>query len=181
VLVGLTTGHKIGLAAVAAVFIVFALLSALVVPRWRPDFPGRWLRLYVPVVVLLFVGMMTAVFVFGKEGEEGGKAATESRPAETTQATTATTGNTAAGKHVFAAEGCASCHTFKAANATGTVGPDLDTVLKGKDASFIRTSIVDPNAEIAKGYPPNVMPQDFGQRLSDTQLSNLVAFVSQAA
>ena len=35
-------------------------------------------------------------------------------------------GSAAAGKAVFAANGCASCHTFKPANATGTIGPDLD-------------------------------------------------------
>ena len=30
------------------------------------------------------------------------------------------------GKPLFASNGCASCHTFKPANATGTIGPDLD-------------------------------------------------------
>ena len=35
-------------------------------------------------------------------------------------------GSAAAGQAVFAANGCASCHTFKPANATGTIGPDLD-------------------------------------------------------
>ena len=31
-----------------------------------------------------------------------------------------------AGKAVFSANGCSSCHTLKAAGATGKVGPDLD-------------------------------------------------------
>ena len=31
---------------------------------------------------------------------------------------------------------------------------------------MIQESIVDPNAEIAKGYPPNVMPPNFGQTIS---------------
>ena len=32
------------------------------------------------------------------------------------------------GAAVFAANGCGSCHTLKPANATGTVGPDLDKI-----------------------------------------------------
>jgi mono/diheme cytochrome c family protein len=34
----------------------------------------------------------------------------------------------AAGKQVFETAGCKSCHTLKAAGATGTIGPDLDQV-----------------------------------------------------
>ena len=49
--------------------------------------------------------------------------------------------------------------------------------LKGKSPDFIRRSIVDPNAEITPGYPPNVMPQDFSQKLSPSDLDNLVAFL----
>jgi hypothetical protein len=36
----LPVGHEIGLIVVAAVFIAFALVSSLVVPRYKPDFPG---------------------------------------------------------------------------------------------------------------------------------------------
>jgi cytochrome c oxidase subunit 2 len=84
------------------------------------------------------------------------------------------------GKIVFSAQGCGSCHTFKAASATGTVGPDLDTALKGKDAAFVHESIVDPNKEIASGYQPNIMPQNFGQTLTPTQINDLVAFLTQS-
>jgi len=41
VLAGIATGNKIGLAAVTATFIVFALLASFVAPRRWPDFPGR--------------------------------------------------------------------------------------------------------------------------------------------
>jgi cytochrome c oxidase subunit 2 len=108
-------------------------------------------------------------------------------PATTTSATTTSSGggNAAAGKSVFAANGCASCHTFKPANATGTVGPDLDAApasdAKADNnmnlAAFIKQSIDDPNAYIAKGYTKGVMPTTFGQSLSSTQLNDLVAFI----
>jgi mono/diheme cytochrome c family protein len=86
-------------------------------------------------------------------------------------------GNPAAGKEVFNANGCGGCHTFKPAGSNGKIGPDLDKVLQGKDADFIQESIVDPNAEIAQGYQPNVMPQTYGQQLTSKQVADLVAFL----
>jgi mono/diheme cytochrome c family protein len=86
-------------------------------------------------------------------------------------------GNPAAGKEVFNANGCGGCHTFKPAGSNGKIGPDLDKVLQGKDADFIQESIVDPNAEIAQGYQPNVMPQTYGQQLTSKQVADLVALL----
>ena len=48
---------------------------------------------------------------------------------------------------------------------SGSVGPNLDEALKGKDADFIKESIVDPNAEVASGFQPDIMPQDYGSQL----------------
>jgi hypothetical protein len=53
-------------------------------------------------------------------------------------------------------------------------------VLKAKPASFIEASIVDPNAEIAKGYPADVMPQNFGTTLSQDEISALVQYLVQS-
>ena len=69
-LAALSTGHKLGLGLSGLAFIVFALASAMLIPRTRPDFPGRRVGWFVFVSVLLFVGMMAAVFVFGKEKKE---------------------------------------------------------------------------------------------------------------
>ena len=81
---------------------------------------------------------------------------------------------------VFESAGCGGCHTFSAAGTTASVGPDLDEALQGKDAEFVRESIVDPNKEITSGYAANIMPQDFGQKLSRKQLDDLVAFLLQS-
>jgi cytochrome c oxidase subunit 2 len=86
-------------------------------------------------------------------------------------------GSAAAGRAVFTSAGCGGCHTFAPAGASGSVGPDLDEALQGKDAEFIRQSIVDPNAEITQGFSAGVMPQNFGQELSPKQLDDLVAFL----
>jgi mono/diheme cytochrome c family protein len=88
-------------------------------------------------------------------------------------------GNAAAGKKVFADNGCGACHTFTPAGTNGTTGPNLSEALKGKDEAFVRESITDPNAEIAKGYSPNIMPQNYGSQLSSKELADLVAFLLQ--
>lgn len=123
-------------------------------------------------------------------------AATTSAAPTTSAATTTSgggggggTGNAAAGKAVFASNGCASCHTFKPAGATGTVGPNLDTAPTSDAkadhnmalAAFVHESIVNPNAYIAKGYTKGIMPATFGKSLSKSDLNNLVAFIVSGA
>jgi cytochrome c oxidase subunit II len=77
------------------------------------------------------------------------------------------------------ATACATCHTLADAGAKGQVGPDLDKVLKGKDAAFIKESIVNPDKVIAPGYQPGVMPPNFGDTLSAEQVDALVKYLSQ--
>jgi mono/diheme cytochrome c family protein len=83
------------------------------------------------------------------------------------------------GGQVFLSQGCGSCHTLKAANATGTVGPDLDEVLKGQDAAMILKSIVDPEADITQGFSAGIMPTTFAALPKD-QLNDLVDFLIQS-
>jgi mono/diheme cytochrome c family protein len=86
-----------------------------------------------------------------------------------------------AGAQVFANNGSGGCHTLAAANAGGTTGPDLDEVLPGQSDAEIEESIVDPNAKIAQGYPPNVMPETFKESLSPEELKELVKYLSESA
>jgi len=71
VLAALSNGHKLGLALVGGTFILFALVSSFLLPRRDPNFPGRNLFWFVAAAVGLFVAMLTAVFVFGREPAEG--------------------------------------------------------------------------------------------------------------
>lgn len=92
-------------------------------------------------------------------------------------------GGAAAGKAVFVAQGCGACHAFKAAGATGTVGPGLDSLYKDAQLAglsvpdFIRQSIVDPNAYVPPGFPKNVMPGNFGSSVPKSQLDALVNYL----
>jgi mono/diheme cytochrome c family protein len=81
------------------------------------------------------------------------------------------------GAQVFANNGCGTCHTLAAANAGGTVGPDLDEVLPGQSQAEIEEDVVDPEKEIAKGYPPGVMPGNFGQTISKKEIEQLAEYL----
>jgi cytochrome c oxidase subunit 2 len=83
------------------------------------------------------------------------------------------------GAAVFASNGCGSCHTLAAANATGTVGPDLGKI-DNPTSAFIKQSIEDPNKVVTKGFKPNIMPQDFGDKLSPDELDALVEYLLKA-
>jgi mono/diheme cytochrome c family protein len=81
------------------------------------------------------------------------------------------------GAQVFANNGCGGCHTLAAAKSGGVTGPNLDEVLPGQSAAMIHEDIADPNKDIAKGYPPNVMPQNYEETLSPKELEDLVKYL----
>ena len=66
-LAALSTAHKLGLGLSGLAFVVFALVTSMLVPRRNPDFPGRHKPLYLFFCFLFFAWMLTAVIVFGRE------------------------------------------------------------------------------------------------------------------
>ena len=78
-------------------------------------------------------------------------------------------------EQVFA-EKCGSCHTLTPGAPAGT-GPNLADALQGEDAAFIHESIVDPDKEIAQGFQPGIMPQDFEQQIPSKNLDELVNYI----
>ena len=181
----LSTGHKVGIAVVAGVFIAFALASSFLLPALRPQFPGRRVRLFALVTVLITAGMLAAVIALAGEPKEAREAES---PAETTTSQPApapSAGDAAAGKALFAAQGCGSCHTFTPAGATAKVGPDLDklaadaqTANRGPVEKYAAESILDPGAYTVPKYPSGVMPPF---KLPDKQIADLVAFLTSKA
>jgi cytochrome c oxidase subunit 2 len=90
------------------------------------------------------------------------------------------------GKTLFAegngqAASCGSCHKLADAGTTGTTGPALDAYVKGADAAQIKRDIVDPNAEVAKGFGPNIMPPNYEQLLSGEELDALVKYLDEVS
>jgi cytochrome c oxidase subunit 2 len=80
---------------------------------------------------------------------------------------------------------CGGCHKFTKAGTTGaSTFPDLDNLAADAKkagqplADYIRESIVDPNKYITPGFPQGIMPQDFGTKLSKSDIDNLVKLLS---
>jgi mono/diheme cytochrome c family protein len=85
------------------------------------------------------------------------------------------------GEQIFTAAGCAGCHTFSKAGASGTTGPSLNDLANAPDAkgdpeAYVKQSIEDPNAVIVKGFSANVMPV-FKGKLTDKQIQALVQYL----
>ncbi len=110
------------------------------------------------------------------------------------------TGNAANGAKLFASLPCASCHDVSHPYPGGAICPNLGNIateaariVHSPDyhghatdaAGYIRESIVNPNAYIVPGPSyrtadgQSVMPQDFGQTLTPSQIDDLVAFLMQ--
>jgi uncharacterized cupredoxin-like copper-binding protein len=87
----LSTGHEVGLGVTALVFILFALSSSFLFPRFRPDYPGHGLLAFIVVAFVFFFGMLTAVEVFGADTKHHGEAVAAETTTALTQSTTAQT------------------------------------------------------------------------------------------
>ncbi|MGI8903474.1 MAG: c-type cytochrome [Solirubrobacteraceae bacterium] len=99
------------------------------------------------------------------------------------------------GKLVFTGlGGCGSCHTLAAAGTSGTVGPNLGARLasdcklpasiKARGSSLmqcISAAITKPSSYLPSGYPAGVMPSNFAQTLSKSQVQALVAFLASVS
>jgi mono/diheme cytochrome c family protein len=78
------------------------------------------------------------------------------------------------------AQACGNCHALDAARTQATTGPNLDAALKGMSAKEIEKAIVDPSAELTPGFS-DVMPKDYGEALTDTELQELADYVAEQA
>ena len=162
------TGYEIGLLVVAAIFIVFALVVALVIPRGRPDFPARRLGIFIGICVVLFFAQMGAVLALAEVGEADEPVAHGEEPTETTPTEPAPAeGDPVAGKEVFVTN-CSSCHTLADANASGAIGPNLDEAQPSQELAVDR---------VTNGF--GGMPS-FSESLSEQQIQDVAAYVVQA-
>jgi len=91
----------------------------------------------------------------------------------------------AAGREIFTSAGCNACHTLADADATASVGPDLDELAQvAEDRSpdlnaeeYVRESIVDPPAIAVKGYDGTTMPGGYEDQLTPEEIDTLVTYL----
>ena len=169
-LFAITTTGKVTLLVVAGLFIAWALITAIWIPKRNPDFPTT-LTAFLLVSSLFLVAQLGAVY-WVTSTQEVETEAVETTPAETTPAETTPAGgkgDAAAGKEVFASAGCVSCHTLADAGSTGAVGPNLDDAKPSSDLVVDRVTN-------GKG----VMPP-FAEQLTEQQIQDVAAYVSSVA
>ncbi len=178
-LLALSANQKLGIALMAGAFVVFALISAMLIPRYRPDFPARHLAWFIAACVLFTVGMLATIAFVAKETEHEAAAETHATETEATQTeatetteteTTETTGGAAggseaAGKVIFETN-CGSCHTLSDAGTTGTVGPNLDDLAPAEDV------VAEQVTNGGGAMPP------FKGTLTEQQITDVAAYVS---
>jgi cytochrome c2 len=183
VIAALSTGHKTGLIAVAAVFIVFALVSSFVLPRRDPDFPGKRMGAFIAATVLLFAAMLAAVVIFGSEPKEtrAGEAVTGTN--------TLTLVDPAKGKTLFTSKNCAGCHSLDGSFITGpslkgVAGTEVTLADGSKvtaDDAYLLESIEDPGKQVVKCPncgPPSPMATVIPKgSITPAQAADLVAYI----
>jgi putative heme-binding domain-containing protein len=83
-------------------------------------------------------------------------------------------GNPARGAQVYAANGCAGCHTVHGRG--GAIGPDLTDVGARRSPQHLRASIIQPEAELTDGFlqvrvTPRSGPRVTGVRVNEDTFS----------
>ncbi len=72
--------------------------------------------------------------------------------------------------------GCGACH--KVAGEEGEVGPDLSKIGGLRDKAFLRRAILDPNADITKGYEKDQMPPDYSAQIYVQELEMMIDYLA---
>jgi cytochrome c551/c552 len=82
------------------------------------------------------------------------------------------------GEEVVVKYGCGACH--KIAGQVGALGPDLTKIGAKKNKDYIRRAILNPNADIAPGFPAGMMPPDYGTKILAGEVEMLVDYMAKS-
>jgi len=82
--------------------------------------------------------------------------------------------------------GCIGCHSADGSQLVGPTWKGLfgapRTLADGSeviaDEEYLRTSMLQPNAAVVEGYAEGLMPLDYGQRVSDQELEDIIAYIA---
>lgn len=72
---------------------------------------------------------------------------------------------------------CATCHDLE--GSEGDLGPKLNGIGKKMTDAKLIEAIIKPNAEIAKGYEADTMPDDFGEQMRVSELNLIVEYLKK--
>lgn len=89
------------------------------------------------------------------------------------------------GRRLAETQGCIGCHSLDGSTNIGPTWQNLAssevTLADGSteiaDDEYLYGAIVDPNAAIREGFPPNVMPQNYDEMFTEEQINDLIEFI----
>ena len=84
------------------------------------------------------------------------------------------------GEKEFKSEGCNRCHAIAASGYDGKLGPRLDTLADDSVNTDV-TNIVKPRIDIVKGYPAELMPADYAERIKPDEIRAIAKYIKAAS
>jgi cytochrome c oxidase subunit II len=136
----------------------------------------KWTEGVLAVVIVLAFGLSMQFFV-GDTPSDGGPTTTAPNSEPDPEAATR-------GEAVANSVGCLLCHTVDGTEGTGPTFKGLYGASRPlesggfvtADDAYLVNSIIDPASQIVEGFP-DLMPPDFGDTLSEEQVTDLVEFI----
>jgi len=71
---------------------------------------------------------------------------------------------------------CETCHMINGKG--GEVGPNLSKIGASRDRAYLRRALVKPNADIAKGFEPDMMPEELVNQIYVSELEILLDYLA---
>ena len=79
-------------------------------------------------------------------------------------------------KAIIAKYSCGACHVI--ADQAGTIGPNLSKIGATYKKDYLRQAIIEPDAVVAKGFSPGMMPKTYGEQMKAAELEMLVTYLA---
>jgi mono/diheme cytochrome c family protein len=139
-----------------------------------------WRRSGLALAALVLIGTVLVTTGVGQGSPPVELPLTASAAAREVRAVNAANGEVKRGEQLFATHGCNACHTMAAGGYGGRLGPRLDVQSQGDSVSAVMMNITHPPDD-DQGYEAGLMPENFGSRLSKTDLHAIAEFIHAAA
>lgn len=89
------------------------------------------------------------------------------------------------GAKAYAEKGCQGCHSVDGSPGVGPSWQGLygserafeDGTTVEADEAYLRSAIVNPNGQIVQGYAANMMPQNYGETLTEDEINGLIEYM----
>lgn len=70
---------------------------------------------------------------------------------------------------------CNACHMINGKG--GDAGPNLSKIGATRERAYLRRALLNPNADVAKGFEPDMMPAELGEQMYAVEVETLLDFL----